>query len=192
MERFTGYIYTITGACGGVYIGSTLRPKQRLCEHLKTGKMMRSVKLLQSPLKMEVIDTRQYKLKKTLRLVEQFFIDNNECVNIQRAYTNRDGMIYKNLKKKDYLKNREHYRELKRKNYLENKEYYNEKNRQNYHKNKEIYNERRNVRVECECGCMIIKRRIAEHRKTMKHRNNLIAKEQREIRERVFKMRKNK
>jgi hypothetical protein len=88
---FTGYIYRVTGTCGKCYYGSTKCIYNRKSKHKRLKDC--SSKLLQDPLIFEVIDTREYKLIKTLRLVEQFYMDNNECVNIYRAYRNKKKII---------------------------------------------------------------------------------------------------
>jgi hypothetical protein len=52
-------------------------------------------RLLLKPILDEIIDTREYILIKSLRLVEQFYLDNINNINSKRAYTN-----YKKYQKK--------------------------------------------------------------------------------------------
>tara|TARA_R100000951_G_scaffold97423_1_gene87065 strand:- start:384 stop:872 length:489 start_codon:yes stop_codon:yes gene_type:complete len=100
METFTGYIYKLTGSCGKVYIGSTVDKEGREKKHNSNTNHTNS-KLLLKPLVFDVIDTREYRLIRTLRLVEQFYLDNINNINSIRAYTNT-----KKAKKKYYLENK--------------------------------------------------------------------------------------
>lgn len=95
---FIGYIYKITGSCNKVYIGSTTNFNNRKrCHNKKV--LTSNSKLLVKPTIFEVIDTREYKLTKTLRLVEQWFLDTIENVNGQRAYTGR-MLKFKKMRKR--------------------------------------------------------------------------------------------
>ena len=208
---FTGYIYKITGTCGRVYIGSTTNIVNRKSQH-KFGDNSNS-KLLQKPLRFEIIDTREYKLVKTLRLVEQFYLDNNNTINQVRAYANMRNYYYKYR-----YNNREKIKESQRIYTDKNREILNKKNRERYHKNiekerergriyaennrekkrersrtyrennrekinekckiyrdnnKEKIKQQRNVKIVCECGCLITKVRIARHKRSPKHINLL-------------------
>lgn len=88
---FIGYIYKITGACGSVYIGSTADYKTRERAHLSSNNTTSS-KLLEKPLVIEIIRQDEYKLIKTMRLVEQYYLDNAiNCINYQRAYYGNVG-----------------------------------------------------------------------------------------------------
>jgi predicted GIY-YIG superfamily endonuclease len=82
---FIGYIYKITGACGKVYIGSTVNLYQRIYGHNGSDNQCQS-KFLENPLVFEIIRKDEYKLNKTMRLVEQFYIDNIDCINKNRAF----------------------------------------------------------------------------------------------------------
>jgi len=84
---FIGYIYKITGSCGRVYIGSTVRPKKRFTNHSANSKKKECLsRILEKPLIFTIIRQDEYKLFKTMRLVEQYYLDNNNCVNKKRAY----------------------------------------------------------------------------------------------------------
>jgi len=178
---FIGYIYKITGTCGRVYIGSTINVKNRKKGHNKCKNECAS-KFLTKPLHFEIIDTREYKLKKTLRLVEQFYLDNNNTVNELRAYSSLKVM---KEQKKQYLYR---IRERKRKYYENNKEKLNKQKQENrikkieinkqkraveYIKNRENILKKQKVKIKCECGCIIRKSDIARHKKTPKHINLL-------------------
>ncbi len=122
---FIGYIYKITGACGSVYIGSTSKFNRRILYHNYSGNDCSS-KLLEKPLKFEIIRQDEYKLNKTMRLLEQYYLDNAiNCVNERRAY------ISENKKGKYYLK--EEYRKYKRE--------YKEKHREKIKKQDKEYRE---------------------------------------------------
>ena len=97
---FAGVIYKITGRCGKVYIGSTCNYYQRKYRH--NYKDNTNSKKLLKPLQFEKIRTDNYKLIKTMLLVEQYYIDIYKCVNIQRAYHNR---FTRNKYNKNYYEN---------------------------------------------------------------------------------------
>ena len=104
MTFFVGHIYKITGTCGRVYIGSTINFEKRINKH-NCKNNDSSSRFLTKPLHYEIIDTREYKLMKTLRLVEQFYLDNNNTVNEFRAYSS--SKIKKQKKAISYIKNKE-------------------------------------------------------------------------------------
>lgn len=149
---FIGVIYKITGSCGKVYIGSTVDCKRREINHIYGCRS--NSRLLLKPLTFEVIDTREYKLKKTLLLVEQFFIDTIDNVNGQRAYTNTK--IRREIK-----------REKNRKHYLNNIENYRERRRTSKARQRE--NKRRRERTECiYCKSILTIGAIPRHTRTNK------------------------
>jgi len=84
---FKGTIYKITGSCGRVYIGSTKNPKIRFNCHSK--KYTRAGQLLEHPLRFELIREDNYKFKSNLLLVEQFYINNNDTINKNKAFPSR-------------------------------------------------------------------------------------------------------
>ena len=106
-KMFIGYIYKITGSCGKVYVGSTSNFKKRKNFHTyatsKTNKS--SSRKLEKPLVFEIIREDMYKLIKTMYLVEQYYIDNIDCVNETRAFK---------LDKEKAKKKQKEYRETHR------------------------------------------------------------------------------
>ena len=54
--------------------------------------------------------------------------------------------------------------------YQQNKESIKKQKNEYYHKNKTTISAKRNVLVECECGCKVSKSNIAAHKKTQKHK----------------------
>jgi len=173
---FTGYIYKITGACGLIYIGSTTNMKNRKYPHNSTANVCSS-KLLKKPLQFVIIDTRKYKLMKTLYLVEQFYLDNNNTINQVRAYTNYKSLGYllrKKIKDRNYYnKNKEKLLEKSKIYYNKNREKKNEKGNIYYNKNKEKISKQRKEKVKCECGCLINKYHMPRHKRSPKHINLL-------------------
>ncbi len=103
---FIGIIYKITGACGKVYIGSTKNLTKRIYAHNCSDNKCHS-KLLEKPLKFEIISQEEYINRNYMRLREQYYIDNIDCVNTNRAtYKNEKEeciyckkLIYKNSMK---------------------------------------------------------------------------------------------
>jgi len=194
---FTGYIYKLTGACGKVYIGSTVDFQNRKYGHNCKANDCNS-RLLLKPIVDEIIDTREYILTKTLRLVEQFYLDNINNINCRRAYTNhkkaskkyqkqyreRNIVKIKEYQNQYYEENKEKKRENNKKYYEENKEKETERNRKykeenrvkykEYHKNyfqenKEKIREQQKEKVKCECGGVVRKDSLHRHRKSKKH-----------------------
>jgi len=155
---FTGYVYKITGACGLVYIGSTNNIISRKSTHKTTKNNTSYSKLLKKPLKFDIIDTREYKLMKTLHLMEQFYLDNNNTINQRRAYTNKRSLWY--LKRRLQQVNQYYYN---------NKEQQSQTNKDNYRKNRETRREKANEKIKCECGCLISRQNISTHKRSKKH-----------------------
>jgi hypothetical protein len=167
---FTGYIYKLTGACGKVYIGSTADFDSRVLYHKSKSNGCNS-RLLLKPILDEIIDTREYILIKSLRLVEQFYLDNINNINSRRAYTNK-----KKYQKKYYEENKKKILEYQKNYNEENKEYkkqYSEKNKEKNKKyreeNKETLTKKQKEKVKCVCGCLVSKRNISTHKKSNKH-----------------------
>ena len=55
----------------------------------------------------------------------------------------------------------------------EHRERQNETNRNFYHRHKDELNAERKIKVTCECGCVVSKSNLADHRKTTKHKDML-------------------
>jgi hypothetical protein len=121
---FIGIIYKITGACGKVYIGSSTKYKKRIVKHNYSKTNKSSSKLLEKPLVFEIIRQDEYKLIRTMRLVEQYYIDNIDCINIQRAF------LGAKKKKEKELENNRKYRETHKEEIAEYKKKYHETHRE--------------------------------------------------------------
>lgn len=170
---FTGYVYKITGACNLVYIGSTVDMRTRKSAHKNRTKKINycSSRLLLKPLQFEIIDTREYKLLRTLRLVEQFYLDNTNTINQRRAYTNYKSFNYKQ-KRKQYMRsisNSEKRRSRQTLWCVNNKDKISETNKKSYNKNREKRLEQAKVQIMCECGCLMRKDTKPKHIKSKKH-----------------------
>ena len=61
------------------------------------------------------------------------------------------------------------YEENRKENRKEYEKNYNEKRKEYYEKNKQKILEKRNEKITCECGCLIRRNGLAEHKKTKKH-----------------------
>jgi len=154
---FIGYIYKITGSCGRVYIGSTVRPKKRFTNHSANSKKKECLsRILEKPLIFTIIRQDEYKLFKTMRLVEQYYLDNNNCVNKKRAY---------GWKKIDIEEKRQYFREKTR---VYNKTPKGIKTRKEYlQNNREKINEKLREKKECKyCKALISKGCMSRHHKT--------------------------
>jgi len=163
---FEGIIYKITGSCGKVYIGSTTDYYKRIIKHNINNNTTCSKKL-KKPLQFEIIRTDDYKLVKTMYLVEQYYIDIYKCVNKKRAYTN--SFIRKRIIKEIYQNNKESTLEKARATYQNNIVERRQQSLINYHKNKEKIKSKRMVKINCPyCNSITNKGGMTRHQKTKK------------------------
>ena len=139
---FKGYIYKIIGSCGGIYIGSTKNYRHRRNHHFQKGRDANSYsKKLKHPLLFEIIREDNYKLVKTMLLVEQYYIDTIDCINTNRAYISKK---YRKKYKKIY-------------------------NRKYNIKNKESLRDKYSTKIKCiYCNKLITKNNMLRHTKTNK------------------------
>jgi hypothetical protein len=104
------------------------------------------------------IDELKSTLNKQLptRTKKEYEIDNHEKIKEQ---------------KKGYrIDNHEKINEQQREIYQNNKEKINEQNKQWRDNNKEKIKEQKKQPIECQCGCMITKSNLPQHKKTQKHK----------------------
>ena len=59
--------------------------------------------------------------------------------------------------------------------YQNNKEYMNQNSKEYYQENKDEINKRRNEKVQCECGCELLRSSLSKHKRTQIHLNNIPA-----------------
>jgi hypothetical protein len=145
-----GRIYKITSnQTNKVYYGSTIQTlSQRFNDHKKTSRngicSSRELMCYDDAI-IELIEEIEFDDKKQLKQVERYYIENNECVNVQvplqtlKEYQikNRDMILKK--RKEDYIKNRDKYLQIKKQYYIDNKIVLDEKHRQWKLKNPEYY-----------------------------------------------------
>ncbi len=109
MNKYTnGKIYKIIdNTNGNIYIGSTIRSlKRRLQLHIHD--LKKKVYLTSSEIikngnyKIELIENYSCNNDEELRKREQYYIDNNKCVNKKKSYSNRKEikLYFKNYHKK--------------------------------------------------------------------------------------------
>ncbi len=198
----TGYIYQIIPIQGSKalsYIGSTKTPiKHRLQRHQHSYEEYKNgIGIIVSVYDLfddfgvnncEVIELEEieYQDRDDLRKLEQFYIDNLPCVNIQRAYRTDEEKLeqHREANIKYYAKNRDEINEKGRIYYQEHIEEEKERGRLYYNNNKELINgkqkiyrektkehrqEYRSVKIECECGTEVCRGDISTHRKSIKH-----------------------
>jgi len=132
-----------------LYIGSTIMSLyDRLRKHRCKNNECES-RYFVDPI-IELIEDYPCNNRLELRKREQYFIDNNDCINKNKSYTTTT---------------KEEEIEYRKKYYLENKE----RNKKYYLENKEKLNEKFN----CDCGGKYTKTHEAKHKKTKKHKKYL-------------------
>lgn len=102
--------------------------------------------------------------EKNREKIKEYFLKNREKYNeYKKQYrkNNQEKIKEYNQNRRPNPKIKEETQEMKEKR-LENVRTY-------YKKNKDKINEQRAMKVPCECGCMVVKRQIARHKKTSKH-----------------------
>jgi hypothetical protein len=117
-----------------------------------------------------------------LRMKEDEYICENECVNEQRAYTtyeeklaqkrqyHQDHKIENNKARSSrYFEHKEEEQELHKEYYLNNAEKIKERSALRYEKNREAIAKQAAEKVVCECGREVSKGALTRHRKTAFH-----------------------
>jgi hypothetical protein len=66
---------------------------------------------------------------------------------------------------------KEQLKEYKKHYYEANKQAIHEKHKQYRETNKEKVNQTKKEKIECECGCVVIRNHMARHKKTQKHKD---------------------
>ena len=127
-----------------LYIGSTIETlKERLRKHRGKCNGCKSKNFIDPVI--ELIEDYPCNNKRELEKREQYYIDNNECVNLKNSYTSKE-------ERKEYDK--KYSKEYYPKYYLENKD---------------DYNKKRKEKFKCECGSIYRKSDKARHERTKKH-----------------------
>ena len=127
----------------------------------------------------EILEENEFIDKNDLHKKEQFYIDNNKCINKNRAYVSEEQT------KEYYENNKEEIKNKSQKYYQDNK--HNEEflkklriNNKNYReKNKEKIRKIKNEKINCDiCNSLVNKGNISTHKKTKKCMSYLIKQQQ--------------
>ena len=109
-----GYIYKLFNE-NGVYFGSTRRKnlKERYREHKYQSKIQNNSSriLFNNKVNLELVEIVECNNKKELLQREQFYIDNNKCLNVRDSIVNIESSYKKN---KEYMKE---YNTIKKEHY---------------------------------------------------------------------------
>ena len=190
-----GKIYKITGTTDEgeelIYIGSTtLSLCQRLAGHkcyAKQGNYYSSKQVvLCNDCLITLIELYPSNSKDELLMRERYYYDLYDCVNMVRPFRfkEEDKEIKKKYQNEYHNKNREQilekqkeYHKKNREQILEKQKEYREENReilrkianQFYENNKELIKQQRKETTTCECGCIIRKDCLSQHKKSKIH-----------------------
>ena len=145
-----------------VYIGSTCQSlAQRLVGHIRSYKgytvgsqnYMTSFEIIKNGnYDMVLLEECSCENKEQLHAIERKHIDDNNCIN--KFKPNKNDTDFKQWQE-DY--------------YVQNKVKLNDYSKKYNDINKDKINEYRNQAVTCECGCIVKKSTISQHRKSKKH-----------------------
>lgn len=170
-----------------VYVGSTCQPlSKRFSTHKSFMKLKPNIPLYQHMNKYDISNFY-------IELIEEYPCENKEQLRAREGYYIRDrGTLNKLIagrKIEEYRK--DHYEQNKQEILLHMKEYYQqnkqsktEKAKEQYHKNKtkvlltrknhyelnkESINKKRKEKITCECGVIVQKCNLGDHKSTKKH-----------------------
>lgn len=176
-----GVIYKLYNEYG-TYYGSTIQSLNKRFNHhkCKNSTTTSSKKLFQngSIPKIELIEEVEFDDITQLREREAYYIRNLECINIDIPFISEEE---KKENEKEYrLKNKEHHKQWieqnkekiaqhNKKYYEENKEKIIQGNKKWYQKNKKVIEEKTKIKITCQCGSVIRKGGLSEHKKSNKH-----------------------
>lgn len=165
------------------YIGSTVNFKTRKCRHKndchnENGKhyKFKLYKMIRdnggwAAFRMVVIEEFPCESKTQLCIrEEEVRVEYKANMNSNKSYSTADEK--KEYKKKYNFEHRVELNEKAKQNYIDNREEKNEHNKQYYDDNKDDINKKRNSKVTCECGCIVNRSSLYNHKKTYKHLNS--------------------
>ena len=188
MSYENGKIYKIESSQGNkVYVGSTTKKylSQRMDKHRDSYKQWKKGNeqgICTSSILFEeygiencqiiLIENCPCNSKDEMRAREAFHIKSSEhCVNKvipQRTpleYYNENKGAMNAISRSYYANHKEEHKE-----YLERtKEHRHEQGNAYYHQHKDEYNKLRTTKITCECGCIVSKCNLTNHKKTAKH-----------------------
>ena len=111
------------------------------------------------------------------RTDKEYYVDNKEKIKEQNKEYREDNKEKLKEKNKEYYEKNINKKKKKAKEYYEDnkeeiknkKKIYYEKNKKYYENNKEEIKEQKKEKITCECGAIVRRGGIAEHKKSMKH-----------------------
>jgi len=133
-----GYIYYILDLTNAdMYIGSCWKDRwnMRKYEHKNINdEGCASTKIIKNNNYIfEILEQNEFETKEDRCKREQFYLDNNECINKLRAYRSKEDL--RDWRKKNYEKNKDEINRKRRKQHQNNKEADNKKDRDKYKNN---------------------------------------------------------
>ena len=181
--KMLGKIYVIkSNETDKVYIGSTIQSlSDRLRKHKRDYKCwlrdnnhyVSSFEIVKfDDAFIELLEEVDVETIKELHKIEGDYITKMDCVN--KRIAGRDMKQY-------YQDNIEELKEQKRRYYNDNKEQLLEQKKRYYKDNKYKIKERNKEKINCVCGSVISKSNIAIHRKSLKHKEHIEIKIERNI-----------
>ena len=148
-----GFIYKVfdieTNKC---YIGSTLNINQRINHHKYSCNVTCKEIIDKNNYDFEILDTIKFMYPRTLKILESWYIKNNDCVNNRLPLA---SLSYKQQQQKDWHKKNVEHTKQYRKDYLA--------------KNKEKIKKRKAEKITCECGAEVTRNSMYQHKKSQKH-----------------------
>ena len=141
------------------YYGSTTMPLEiRIVRHTSPANDTSSNILNRDNLTIELMEEVEDESQLLIR--EQYYLDNYECVNKNRAYLNPE---HKKQYQQEYYK---HYRVV-------NRDKQNKYQKQYQETNRDKINEKARTKYRCECGADVSHSHKARHEKSPKHINKI-------------------
>ena len=196
-----GKIYKLTAGDLTYYGSTTQTLKIRLNGHCSKDCSSKILFESGNKVNIELVESYPCETKEQLLKRENYYIKNFNCVNqnasiktkqeiiiYQKHYRENNKECMKEYKKQYYKNNKEYISDYNKQYREDNKEYISDYNKQyrednkevkaEYDKkyreaNKEAINAKRSEKVECECGCIVTKRKLSIHCKSQKHLNNM-------------------
>ena len=187
-----GHVYKIYSELNDteIYIGSTMQLlKYRFDKHKKSydeyNQQLQTKRITCYDIfdkydvdtcKIELIKSYPICDRKHLFMYEQLYINKLRCINKMTAFQ----ILYKEWNRLYYQRNKEQISQKTKVYREEYKEHYKQYNKRYYEKNKEQilqrekqYRQQNSEMIECECGSIIKKYKMTDHRKSNKHREFL-------------------
>ncbi len=161
-----------------IYYGATtVGLSQRMTGHRESRNRCVSKKLFEvGNVKIILVENYPCNSKEELNKKEREYIDNNSCINKCKPirYENETKQYMKEYTEKNKVK----LTDYQKKYYEDNKQSFIERNkkRQQTDEYKQYRKEHYKEKIACECGAIVRKGDISTHRKTNKHKLNMVSK----------------